>query len=184
MAWSNALVGYGEKLFGGLKSSEQGYDEAMGSINAAYDRANRSIQPYQDYGTQSLADLRQFTTGDPTEAVLNDPTYQFGYDQGLNAVNNSAAANNRLLSGRTLKELTQYGQDYGMSKYDDILNRKVGLADWGYNTGAGKSADLAIGQGNALAGLQTGKGDAKQSRYQGYFDLLGGAGGTAAGYFL
>jgi hypothetical protein len=181
MGWKDALGGIGGKVFGGLKSSEQGYDQAMASVNSAYGRANKAIKPYGEYGVSTLADLKRFTSGDPTQAVLSDPTYKFGYDRGVSALNNSAGSRNRLLSGRALKELAQFGQDYGMSKYDQILGRKMGLADWGYNTGAGKLADLAIGQGNALAGLQTGKGDAKQNRYQGYLDLGMNIGGKMMG---
>lgn len=177
MSWQNALGGIGTKLFGGLKSSERGFDEAMGTINSAYGRANKAIQPYQDYGVETLADLRRFTSmSDPYAAVESDPSYK----AGLGAVTNSAAARNRLLSGRHMKELL----DYGGQSYDRILGRKAGLADWGFNTGAGTSANLAIGQGNAIAGLQTGKADARQNRYQGYLDLLANAGGKAAGYFV
>jgi hypothetical protein len=181
-SFSSAFSGLdlGKKLFGGLKSGEQGIGQAMGRIGSAYGGARQSLQPWQDYGTQTLADLRQFTTGDPTQAVLGDPTYKFGYGQGMTALENSAAARNRALSGRALKESMQYGQDYGMSKYNDILNRKLGLAQFGYQPTL-TAADLAIGEGSALAGLEAEKGKARQSRYQGYLDLGANIGGKIAG---
>lgn len=171
----------GKAISKGLKAGEEGIDQAMGTIGDVYDRANTMIQPYRNYGVETLADLRKFTTGDPTQAVLGDPTYKFGYNQGTNALNNSAAARNRLLSGRAMKEMAQFGQDYGMSKYNDILSRKMGLAGFGFYTGAGQGVNLAIGQGDALAGLQTKKGLAKSNRYQGLMELGGGILGAIIG---
>lgn len=162
----------GKKLLGGLKAGEQGYDQAAGTIGGAYSSARGMLKPWQDYGVETLADLKKFTTGDPTQAVLSDPTYKFGYNQGMNTVTNSAAARNRLLSGRALKELSQFGQDYGASKYDQILNRKLGLAQFGYQP-TQTAADLAVGEGNALAGIQVGKGKAKADRYGGLLNLGG-----------
>ncbi len=180
--WKRALTGFatgglsevGRGIAKGLKAGEQGYGDAMGTVGAAYGSANEAIRPYREYGVSTLADLKRFTSGDPSQAVLSDPTYKFGYDQGVSTLNNAAGSRNRLLSGRALKELTQFGQDYGMSKYDQILGRKMGLADWGYNTGAGKAADLAINQGNAMAGLQIGRGEAKSNRYKGIMGLGAG----------
>ncbi len=166
-------VNAGKGLVKGLKAGEAGYDQAAGTIGGAYANARGMLQPYNEYGVQSLADLRKFTTGDPREAVMGDPTYKFGFDQGTTALNNRAGARNRLLSGRAMKEMMQFGQDYGASKYDQILNRKMGLADFGFRTGAGTGADLAIGEGNALAGLQIGKGEAKSKRYGGLLNLGG-----------
>lgn len=158
----------------GLKAGEAGYGQAMGTINDAYGRAGEAIRPYQDYGVETLADLRRFTgMADPYAAVEADPSYK----AGLGAVTNSAAARNRLLSGRHMKDLL----DYGASSYDRILGRKMGLADWGFNTGAGQGVNLAVGQGNALAGLQVGQGQAKADRYKGWLELAGGLGGTLLG---
>jgi len=62
---------------------------------------------------------KRFTGAD----VATDPGYQFGLKTGLDSAQNSAAAKGGLYSGATLKALTQYGNDYATTKFDDAYNR-------------------------------------------------------------
>jgi hypothetical protein len=55
---------------------------------------------------------------------MQEPGYQFGLQQGRNALEGSAAAGGGLYSGQALKELTQYGNDYGTTKFNDAFNRQ------------------------------------------------------------
>lgn len=56
--------------------------------------------------------------------VMADPGYQFGLNQGRQAVQGSAAARGGLHSGRTLQALNQFGTDYGTSKFSEVFNRR------------------------------------------------------------
>lgn len=53
------------------------------------------------------------------------PGYQFAFNQGVQALDRSAAANGRLDSGAQAKELTQYGQGIANQEYNNWLS-KVG----------------------------------------------------------
>ena len=57
------------------------------------------------------------------EELQQTPGYQFRYDQGMDAVNNSAAAKGSLLSGRQLKAVDQYSQDFASTEYQNAWNR-------------------------------------------------------------
>lgn len=52
-----------------------------------------------------------------------DPSYQFRVDEGIKAVNRSAAARGMLESGATLKGLTRFGQREGSQEYQNAFNR-------------------------------------------------------------
>jgi hypothetical protein len=49
----------------------------------------------------------------------DSPWYTHGLDQGINAIERSAVGQGNLYSGATGKALNQFGQDYGMSKYNE-----------------------------------------------------------------
>jgi hypothetical protein len=63
----------------------------------------------------------------------NDPGYKFRLDQGMQALQNSAAARGDLLSGGTAKALTNYGQDYASNEYGNVYNRALGQYQQNYN---------------------------------------------------
>jgi hypothetical protein len=64
-------------------------------------------------------------TATPTtlEELQATPGYQFQLQQGLQSVNNSAAAKGSLMSGRTLKELNNYAQGQASTGFADAWNR-------------------------------------------------------------
>lgn len=100
---------------------------------------------------------------DPQQ-IESDPGYQFRMGEGLKALERSGAARGTLNSGRTLKEITRFGQGLAsdefsnawnrrMSEYgqrrdvfrtnrSDLFNRYASLADIG-QTAAGTTANYA-----------------------------------------
>lgn len=66
-------------------------------------------------------------------SLENDPGYQARMKFGTDAIQNSAAAKGTLLTGGTLKALTQYGQDYGSNEYANVYNRALQGSQLGYN---------------------------------------------------
>lgn len=115
---------------------------AMGNINKQYQTTSANYQPYMDAGKSALGSYQNLAAGLPgqfdpilgqmgntigqlTSSNLNDyqqsPGYDFRMQQGIKAIQNSAAANGTLNSGATLKALTQYGQDYGTNDYQTYL---------------------------------------------------------------
>jgi hypothetical protein len=72
-------------------------------------------------------------SGDPTYmAPVNTladlqatPGYKFGLDQGLNSAQTSAAAGGSLMSGATLKALSDYGSGYASQRWMDYSNMQA-----------------------------------------------------------
>lgn len=58
-----------------------------------------------------------------TESLRQTPGYQWQLGQGLQAVNNSAAAKGSLLSGATMKSLNNYAQGLADTTYQSAWNR-------------------------------------------------------------
>lgn len=70
----------------------------------------------------------------PTGATeQNDPGYQFRLQQGMKALQNSAAASGNLFTGDTGKAITQYGQDYASNEYGNVYNRAMQQFQQRYN---------------------------------------------------
>jgi len=92
-----------------------------------FDLLRGDQQPYRDAGSAAISDLLGMRSESPRldpKSVMSDPGYQFGLTQGRNALEGSAAAGGGLYSGAALKALTQYGNDYGTTKYNDAWNRQ------------------------------------------------------------
>jgi hypothetical protein len=84
------------------------------------------------------------------------PGYQFQLDQGLNAIDNSAASRGNLFSGASMKAAQTYGQGLANQEYGNFLNRLTGLAGSGQaaaGNAANAGANYAAGAGNALANI-------------------------------
>jgi hypothetical protein len=70
----------------------------------------------------------------PTNVTeTNDPGYQFRLSQGLDALQNSAAARGGLLSGGTAKAIDQYAQNDASNEYGNVYNRALGQYQQQYN---------------------------------------------------
>src|SRR6185312_1521136 len=64
----------------------------------------------------------------------NDPGYQFRLQQGLKALDNSAASRGDLLSGNNEQAINQFGQDYASNEYGNVYNRALNNYQTNYNT--------------------------------------------------
>lgn len=63
----------------------------------------------------------------------NDPGYQFRLQQGLQAVQNSAAARGGLLGGNAAKAMNDYAQGSASNEYGNVYNRAMSTFDSNYN---------------------------------------------------
>ena len=57
------------------------------------------------------------------ESVTSTPGYQFAYNQGLEAVNRTAAAKGNLGSGNRLYDLTKFGQGLASQTYNNTVSQ-------------------------------------------------------------
>lgn len=127
------------------------------------DPKSRVYDPFQDFRGvfgQKLADL---SVG-KTQFSTTDPSYQFRYDQGLEAVNRSLAAQGQLGSGLQMKSLMDYGQASASQEYGNEWNRLASLAGVAQTAGVGNTnqgnqfmqnlgAGLGLAQGFGLSSM-------------------------------
>jgi len=104
------------------------------------------------------------TAADRTNALNNfqtSPGYQFRVDQGVKALDRSAAAKGGLFSGAQGKAITDYGQNQGSQEWSNYISQLFGLTGQGASvTNATNSADTtAMDVGNSL-GFQGAMGQA------------------------
>lgn len=105
--------------------------------------------------------------------ITQDPGYQFGLQQGVNAYDNSGAARGMRLSGSQAKALTRFGQDYGQTKFNESLNRYGNLAGLG-QTGTSTIAGAGQNYANTAGQNITGAGNAAASGYIGGANAISG----------
>ncbi len=114
----------------------------------------------KDFTYDPLKSSEAFKLPTGEEALKQDPGYQFRLNQGLGALENSAAAKGMLRTGQTWKGLVDYGQQAGSQEYQNAVNRAQGTyalnqgvrqAEQGQQFGQG----LAAQQQNVRQGLDT-----------------------------
>jgi hypothetical protein len=131
---------------------------------AQYAQQRADLQPWAQSGGQAnnkLSALMGMNGEDQTAQLQATPGYQFRLDQGMQGVQNSAAARGGLLSGGTLKAIQKYGQDFASNEYQNQFNRLNSMSSAGQNAAAGQGnaaqafgaaqAQNTMGAGNALA---------------------------------
>ncbi len=124
-----------------------------------------------------------------------DPSYDWRFRQGQQAIERSAAARGTLLTGDTAKALTDYGQGAASQEFGNIFNRNFSLAGLGLNAqeaaingangvaSAGSSyGNTATQQGAAQAGSLADIGNANAAGSIANANLIGGALNNARQY--
>jgi hypothetical protein len=105
--------------------------------------------------------------------LQNSPDYKFAFDQGMQALQRSAAAGGTLISGGQLKA----GQEFGQGLATQTLNNYVGhlqtLAGMGQSAAAGQ-ANTALSGAGAVANSQQAAGQATASGIVGSSNALAG----------
>lgn len=164
------------------KSKYQGDPDGYKNALAGY---NRKLEQYNtSLASPEFGSLMSKFTG---EDLADEPGYQFGMDQGMQALDRGAAARGNYLSGAALKAGQRYAQDYAGTKFNDAYQRDnnnknrafnwlAGLTNVGQNSAAQQASanqqnataqgNLAIQQGNAMSAGLVGAANA----YTGYQD--------------
>lgn len=108
------------------------------------------LSPYSELGRQALSPLSALMFGtkfnDQTKEFEGNlsqeermkyfqesPGYQYQLDQGISAIDRSAASAGMLQSGNTLKELQGYGQDMANQEYGNYINSLLTQLNIGSN---------------------------------------------------
>lgn len=125
--------------------------------------------------------------------MYKDPGYAFRLNEGVKALDRSAAARGGLLGGNQLRGVTQFGQDYGSQEYMNAFNRYqaerqarlnplqslAGQAQTSANTLTSAAGNL----GNVLGESAINAGNARASGYMGSANAISNAIGQGVNYY-
>jgi hypothetical protein len=149
------------------QSQERQTEAAIAEQRRQFDQSRADFAPYREAGVNALGQLQTQLAAPVTSAdVMQDPGYQFGLDQGMQALNRRIAAGGGRISGAAIKAGQQFAQGYATQGYgaayqrrQDALNRLAALAGTG-QTATGASAVAGSSSANAISGLLSSQGDA------------------------
>lgn len=112
------------------KASKAQQDAANTSTGLARQQYSDTVdrnRPFYDAGTSALATLQQklpeLNSGYDPSKLTSEPGYQFGLQQGQQALERSLAARGRGVSGAALKAASEFGTNYGTTKLNDAFQR-------------------------------------------------------------
>ena len=210
-AYPNAgnLTKPGQAMPSGTAGSQPGNGGTVGQSGTSQPALSSYVNP-QLGGSGSLMAPFQAQFQAPTNVTeQNDPGYQFRLEQGLKALQNSAAARGGLLSGGTAKALNDYAQNSASNEYGNVYNRALqqyllpqqnALQQYGMLSGqagsgqsatntlsgltsnaANNSAGILGNMANAMGQQQNNAAAARASGYVGGANAFGGALGQAGG---
>jgi hypothetical protein len=210
-----SAAGAGQQATASENAAQLQYQEqqqALAQENQQFQQEQTNEQPFLNAGQGAVTSLsgllstpgqgllqpwtQQFTAPSAAEAAAQ-PGYQFSLQQGLNALQNSAAAQGSLLSSGTQKALNNYAQQAGQTDYQNAYNNALTGYNSAYNTfqnnqsntfnrlasvaGLGQTTAAQLGQAGAQnAGTVANTlltGGAQQGQ-----DLQNAAAATASGY--
>lgn len=108
------------------------------------------------YGDTSLNETdRAGNQANALSRFQTSPDYSFRVGQGVQALDRSANARGRLMSGAQDKAITEYGQKMGSEEYGNYFNRLAGVA--GLGAGAANSTNaIATGALSSANNASTG----------------------------
>lgn len=194
MPWMIAAAVVGSSLIGSSASKSAASTQANAENRAAdlqmqqFERQVELQEPWRQAGITALNKLIPMSTEYTPfgmQQFQQDPGYAFRMQEGMKALERSAAARGGLLSGGMLKGAQRYGQDLASQEYMNAFNRYQAERNAQLNplqslAGVGQTATNQLGQaGQTMAGnVGQALGAAAQARASGY---IGGANALTQG---
>ena len=142
-----------QELMGQMDSFSQ---QAQSTLGDQFNQIAPTLQNVSNqfdvgYGAQQ----KDAWSPDVVQAKLEaTPGYQFRFNQGLKALDRSAAAKGNLMSGQTLAAAQEFGQNMASQEYQNQINRLQQTAGMSAPS-VGQQAGLLAGMGQTLG--QTGQ---------------------------
>lgn len=174
------------------KAQSESADASLALQKELADQQREDFAPWRNIGETALEKLSAGVFNGDFEVgqvdVTKDPGYQFRMDQGIEALDKSASARGRLLSGAQQKGVTDYAQGVASNEYANAYARQANekanqynmlsaLSQGGQSSAAGQaqaSSQLASSSANTLSNLGNAQaqsayaaGDARAGAYQG-----------------
>lgn len=193
IGWMAAAVA-GSALLGASASRSAASTQASAANRAAdlqmqqFERQVELQEPWRQAGITALNKLTPLATEYTPfgmQQFQQDPGYAFRMQEGMKALERSAAARGGLLSGGMLKGAQRYGQDLASQEYMNAFNRYQAERNARLNplqslAGVGQTATNQLGQAGQAMASNVGQalGAAAQARASGY---IGGANALTQG---
>ena len=169
-----AVVGIASGINSIMSSPSPGAGPAPASGTTA---GGTIYDPFASYRPQFGGQLAGMMTPGTTFNT-SDPSYQWRFGQGLEALNRTEAAKGMLGSGNRLVDLMNYGQGAGSTEYGAQFNRLASLAGVNQTSQSGYGSLMASNQQGGWNSLAQGMAGAG-SIVNGISGLFGG--GTGGG---
>jgi len=115
----------GGASYAGSKAQSRATDRATKLQEKMFNKQIELQEPFREVGVNALPELVQASKYTPftMEQFQADPGYAFRLQEGMKALDRTAAARGGLLSGATLRGAQRYGQDLGSQEYTNAFNR-------------------------------------------------------------
>ena len=194
MPWMIAAAVVGSSLIGSSASRSAASTQADAANRAAdlqmqqFERQVELQEPWRQAGITALNKLIPMSTEYTPfgmKQFQQDPGYAFRMQEGMKALERSAAARGGLLSGGMLRGAQQYGQGLASQEYMNAFNRYQAERNARLNplqslAGVGQTATNQLGQAGQTMASNVGQalGAAAQARASGY---IGGANALSQG---
>lgn len=187
-----AVAGIGSAVIGANSAKKAAKAQAKAAKQAAavqermYEQTREDLSPYRTTGEQyaySLADMFGFKTpNNPDgskpfaektwEAFKDTPYYRVPYQEGVDAIDSSAAARGNLLSTGHLKRIGEFAGNFASKQFGSYLDRLYQLAGMGQNSAA-QTATASMNNGSNQARAAMDVGEAKASGIVGMGNAIG-----------
>lgn len=169
MAVFSAIASIGSAILGGNKAKQAASTQAEAAARAGaaqleaariasdtqlqmFEQTREDTAPWRETGARALTKLEDmFLNGKGMDDFQQTPGYQFRFDEGVRALDRSAASRGLLMSGGQQRELTRYGQGIASNEFNTYANRLSSLA------GVGQSTAVQTGQMGATAAQAAGQ---------------------------
>lgn len=169
-----------------LADLDKSLGDALGQYDTAKTEASAPLDPYKAAGESSLSQIMALLGLSGPEAsqgalskFVTSPGYGFAMDQGVQALDRSAAAKGGLYSGAQGKALTTFGQGLANQEFGNYFDRLTGVSTRGQNAATDQS-NIALSTGQSKAGALLGTGQNKANTRLGALSAITGA-NTAQG---
>lgn len=168
-------------LKGGLSYALQGDNEGgYGALQGAYNTAAANLAPYTGPGAAAstrLADLYGLNGPDAAAAAQaafqQTPGYQFARDQGVKALDASAAKRGMLLSGNQVQAVQNYGTGLADQLFQQYLQNLGGQANRGVSAQDAANQNV-INANAAYAAMKRDKASNRNSLLSGVLSSIFG----------
>ena len=157
----SAALGAGASILAGKSQEKAAGKSADAQVQAnreniafqkkIFEQQREDNAPWREIGAQSLKKLQagveagSFTPGRFDFNFSEDPGFAFRKQEGINALDASAAARGRLQSGAQARAVTRFGSDLASQEFNNAFNRDLAT----FRTNASRKQ----GQFNRLASL-------------------------------